>query len=66
MVMRIKPSRNEEEFVRGAKLEHKESDATTLYLLRLPRDLRVKIKVKAAEAGQSMSDLICEILDRNV
>ncbi len=65
MEMKLKPTK-EEEFIKGAKVEVEKEKKTILYLLKLPSDLRTKIKIKAAEKGITMSDLICEILEQNL
>jgi len=65
MGMKPKPTK-EEEFIKGAKVGSEKEKKSILYLLRMPSDLRTKIKIKAAEKGITMSDLICEILEQNL
>lgn len=65
MVMKLKPTK-EEKFVEGAKIGSGREKKTILYLLRIPQDLRTKVKIKAAEKGITMSDLICKILEKNL
>lgn len=64
--MTIKPKPHTvENFVDSAKMSTKEEKAT-LYLLRISPSLRIKVKMKAAEEGKNMSDLICEILGKSL
>jgi len=65
MGMKLKPTK-EEEFVKGAKVGSEKEKKSILYLLRIPQSLRTKVKIKAAEKGVTMSDLICEVLEKNL
>ena len=63
--MKLKPAK-EEEFVKGAKVGSEKEKKSILYLLRIPQSLRTKVKIEAAEKGITMSDLICEVLEKNL
>lgn len=66
MTMKVKPQKIND-FVESAKTSTTERDSkATLYLLRISPYLRIKVKMKAAEEGKNMSDLICEILEKSL
>ena len=42
------------------------SGGSVAFMLRMPRDLRVALRVRKAETGTDMQDIICDLLEREL
>ena len=43
-----------------------DSGGSVAFMLRMPRDLRVALRVRKAETGTDMQDIICDLLEREL
>lgn len=46
--------------------EPKPGGGSVAFMLRMPRDLRVALRVRKAETGTDMQDIICGLLEREL
>ena len=50
----------------AAREEPKPDGGSVAFMLRMPRDLRVALRVRKAETGTDMQDIICGLLEREL
>ena len=72
-----KPIKDVDEFIKTAKVEEKVDDSSPKtesttktggvkkFLIELPYDLWMKLKMRAVQEGKTLKDLILEILENN-